>query len=157
MDTCSTSTVDTIAISVANAPRRNQSGITLIELMIVVVIVGILAAIAYPSYTNYRLRTNRTEAKAGLMEASTRQEQFYLDNKTYSATIAGIGMPATTEGGFYVLSVNAATAGCPITRCYAMTATPQGGQTDDTDCVNLSIDSTGNRSASGPNGAACWQ
>ncbi len=148
---CSASKNKTAYCPGRNSRGSQQSGITLIELMIVVVIVGILAAIAYPSFTSYRLRTNRTAAKAALMEAATRMEQFYLNNKTYVTTIAGLGMATTTEGGAYALTVTASSA-----TTYAMTATPQGAQTDDTKCMNMTIDSSSTRGASGPDGAACW-
>ena len=53
-----------------------ERGVTLIELMITVVIVAILAAIAYPSYTQYVLRSHRTAAKTALHDMASRQERL---------------------------------------------------------------------------------
>ncbi len=46
--------------------RKYMRGITLLELMIVVVIVSILAAVAYPNYRQFAARAKRNEGKAGL-------------------------------------------------------------------------------------------
>jgi len=138
-----------------NAPRR-QRGVTLMELMIVVVIVGILASVGYPAYREHSLRAARSEGRNALLAAASRQEQFFLDNKSYADDLADLGMPADTEHDKYQVAVDAETADCPIESCYALTATPVGRQVDDTVCGNLTLNSNGTRGASGDDPAACW-
>jgi type IV pilus assembly protein PilE len=47
-----------------------KSGFTLIELLIALAVVGILASIAYPSYTDHVRRTRRADAQGALMGLS---------------------------------------------------------------------------------------
>ena len=65
---------------------KSKHGFTLIELMIAVAIVGILAAVAYPAYTQYMIRANRAAAQSEMMDIANRQQQFLLPGSNDSHT-----------------------------------------------------------------------
>lgn len=146
--------------------RLRMRGMTLIELMIVVAIVAILASIAIPSYRNYVLRAQRTDATSALLRIAAAQEKHYLQNNAYTNNLTaapgdtppGLGTGTATEHGWYTLSVTAADATGFTAQAVAPAASPQF---KDTDCRTFTITSTGVRNAfnsgSTPNKDACWR
>ncbi|HEY2863817.1 MAG TPA: type IV pilin protein [Casimicrobiaceae bacterium] len=97
-------------------------GFTLIELMVVVVIVGILAAIALPSYADYVRRSKIIEATRGLSDFRARMEQYFLDNRTYVGGCAGAGgIKAKVQA-----NVRTFTFTCPTETATAYTLTATG-------------------------------
>lgn len=63
--------------------KRQESGFTLIEVLIVVAIIGILTAIAVPAYGGYVMRARVVEAFSGLGAAQTSAEDYWSNNHTY--------------------------------------------------------------------------
>jgi prepilin-type N-terminal cleavage/methylation domain-containing protein len=63
--------------------RRNQGGFTLVELMIVVIIVGILAAVAIPMYQGATERAKASEAVAALGTIRGAMRVYYAEHGTY--------------------------------------------------------------------------
>jgi len=63
--------------------RRNQAGFTLVELMIVVIIVGILAAVAIPMYQGATERAKASEAVAALGTIRGAMRVYYAEHGTY--------------------------------------------------------------------------
>ena len=76
----------------------SNKGLTLIELLAVIVIVGILAAVAIPTYTGYMVRARRADAKTALEQFRAAQEMRKAEKGGYSVDITELrttwGVPA---------------------------------------------------------------
>ena len=133
--------------------RKHMRGVTLIELMIVVVVISILAAVAYPNYQEFTARAKRNEARAALLRLATNQERFYLNNNTFTQDLTALGFGETpkakTETGYYEIQVTAANASN-----FTATATYLAGGNESTKCLTFTIDGRGAKT-SGPE-TNCW-
>lgn len=122
-----------------------SSGFSLIELMIVLAIIGILAAIAYPNYTEYVLRGKITEATVTLADTRVRLEQFYQDNRRYgdggASPDCGIAPPAGSAFSFQCAL--GGPVGAHDNQTYTLTAT--GVASAGTSGIVLDVDESNNR------------
>lgn len=132
---------------------RRARGFTLIELMIAVAIVGILAAVAYPSYTDYVRKSRRADARSALLDIAARQERRFSQLNNYSSNLADFGYSSTSVNG-YTLALSGAS-----TSVFTVTATPTGVQTGDA-CGTFELNETGRtRNLNGTDvitGVTCW-
>lgn len=90
-----------------------KKGFSLLEIMVVVVIVGILAAIAIPSYTGYINRARRTDAVTALQNVALAEEKHRAEDGIYESEAhliaAGFIRPATgneyTPSEYYDINI----------------------------------------------------
>ncbi len=64
---------------------------SLIEMLIALGVISILAAVAYPSYQQYQVRANSAATKAYLLELSSLQNEFILENHSYTDSLVSLG------------------------------------------------------------------
>jgi len=78
--------------------RRDRGGFTLVELMVVVIIIGILAAAAVPIYTAQTRRAKTAEALGALAAIRSTERAYYAEHGSYLAVSAGdIGNQPTDD------------------------------------------------------------
>jgi type IV pilus assembly protein PilE len=123
--------------------RQVRQGFTLIELMVVVVIAGILAAIAYPAYTSSVQRSRRADAMSVLTALVQAQERYRSNNSAYAPDVGTLGMTNDVSAIAPNYDVSIAGVGNPpaLASGYIATATVKssGLQKNDTSCATMSI------------------
>lgn len=138
-------------LRVTHGRVRRNGGVTLLELMIVVVVIGILAAIAYPSYQEQVRKSRRAEGKAELLQTAQRFERCYTRFASYNAGGCDVGgdLPYDSPEEFYVID------GVVAASTFTLSATPQGDQVNDAACGTLTLTNTGVEGAAG-DPEDCW-
>lgn len=160
------------------AKRQGQRGVTLIELMIVVVVASILVGIAYPGYQQFVQRSRRSEAQIALTQIAAAQEKFFTFCSTYSQNIdpafmipsavncaaAGTSSSRNSDDNNYLITAGPGTnAGDTIANSFQLTATivATGKQKNDSKCATTTLSSRGQKSAASSGGAnttsECWR
>jgi len=149
---------------------KTQTGLTLVELMVVVAVMAIIATVAYPLYTSQVEKARRAEAKVALESIAMAQERYFTlfgsyasqaqlddpngDGDTADSMIESALEKLDRDGDGnpdnYAIVINAAADS------FDVTATAQGAQADDGDCATFTIDQLGAKDATGDAPAKCW-
>jgi type IV pilus assembly protein PilE len=116
--------------------HNKPAGFSLIEVMVVVVVIGILTMVAFPSYNDYIIRGQITEATSALSDGRVKMEQFFQDNKTY---VGGTCPPETESFTFACSDLSNAT--------YTITANGKAGS--NVAAFSFSIDQANTRKTTG--------
>jgi type IV pilus assembly protein PilE len=119
--------------------------------MITVAIIGILSSVAYPSYIDFVVRSNRAEGLRELVRIANLQEQHYVDNRSYTEAMTDLGLnadPFVTENGHYSIDATV------VNDTFSLVATAQGTQAlKDSACGTIAVTDTGKKTPA----SNCWE
>ena len=107
--------------------NKKDKGFTLIEMMIVVAIIGILAAIAYPSYQRYVIKTKRTDMMTEMQNIASEIESRKLAQGSYSAISAAVKTSFATAYPRQGTALYDVTITDPLVAKWTITAIPKTG------------------------------
>ena len=130
---------------------RTPKGFTLIELLIALACIALLASLAWPSYQNLVLRSQRAQARASLLQAAHWLERTASANGSYPLTTDVPASVLQVDGQRYTMTVSS------TAQSYTLSAIPLGSQAADT-CGTLTLNHLGVRSVQGASqtAAQCW-
>jgi type IV pilus assembly protein PilE len=159
-----------------HAARRRRNGFSLVEILVVLLIVGIIAAFAIPAFNDSVRKSRRSEAVAAIVGVQQAQERWRGNNPAYTSSLTaaptadppGLGLAATTPGGYYTLSIPngsvsatgyvvqavavAGTSQASDPQCKAMAARMAGGNITYAGCGNCGNFADGDFAAT----HVCW-
>ena len=136
--------------------RRRPHGFTLVELMVVVAIVGILATIAYSTYSSQVRKARRSDGQIMLLDAAQELERCYTRFHAYNDAECAVaddindGGMLSLEGWYLITNDNESAT------TFRLVATPRGAQASDTQCGSLRLTQTGLKDATGTAPDRCW-
>lgn len=113
--------------------NNKNKGFTLIEMMIVVAIIGVLAAIAYPSYQQYVIKSKRTDMMSEMQNIASEIESRKLAQGSYSAISTGVKTDFATAYPRQSTQLYDVTITDPLVAKWTITATPKTGSQMATD------------------------
>jgi type IV pilus assembly protein PilE len=147
---------------------RHQVGFTLIELMITVAIVGVLAAVAYPAYTDQVRKGRRADARAAVMSLLQQQERYMTQRNTYKDFTFAAPDPAfkhfvgesatnyTHQLGARQCRLLSNGVQPALADCIEVFATPRTTAADP-QVTEMAIDTLGRRNCLGSDTSRCWK
>ena len=126
-------------------------GFTLIELLITLVCIGVLSALAWPSYQQHLLRSQRANARTALLQTAHWLERAASANGNYPAAADIPSSVLSVAGQRYTLQVTTSA------QSYSLLAQPQGAQAQDA-CGSFTLNHLGERGVQNAklSAAACW-
>ena len=132
---------------------KHQKGFSLIELMIVVAVIGILAAVAYPAYQDYVIRSKRGDAMNALAAVRIAQEKYRANSTAFTSSLSDLGLSSDSPDEYWTISIPSASTG------FIAIALPD--HTDD-ECPMFAVDRDGRNSVYNNGtytaaGAGCWE
>jgi len=127
---------------------NKNSGFTIVELVVVLVIIGILAALALPQYTKTVERSRQSEALTSLGAIRGAQMRYYLENANYANSFNNLDIDNTTFGTYFNYTVvnNITIAGVIAAAQRNSNKNPGYGSYN----ITMAVNGTTNKSAGAP-------